>query len=303
MSLNKTSIWKGEDTMSLNKTSISWATHSVNVTCGCSPAGEGCRFCYARDLHTKRHKAYLEGKLQKAMQYAKPFDVIQLLPERLDDLRQAPTGARVFVDSMSDLFHEAINDEFIKQVLTVTRCVGEATFILATKRPQRAATIATSFWPPNLWLLTSVSTQEDADSNIPHLLEIPAAVRGISYEPALGPLVLDGSDGSGPFFSYVTDDHSDEELGEIRMTGLDWVVCGAESGPNRRPCKIEWIREVVQQCEAAGVACFVKQLTTPKGKLLKHWEGATEEEWPLDLRVRQYPGARREITEVEVPHA
>jgi protein gp37 len=292
--------------MSLNKTSIPWATHSVNVTAGCTPAGVGCERCYAERLHTQRHEAWKrdyryavpldEAAFANCPQYHKPFSKIQLLPERLDDLRRAPAGSRVFVDSMADLFHPDVPFEFIDDVIYAAGTTGmdaaqRPIFILATKRPERVldwykrrALFAELF--PNIHLLTSVSTQDDADRNIPPLLQIPAAVRGISYEPVLGPLDLTRlPDPLGP---PVVIDALGGYSDNGRHTQLGWVIIGVESGPNRRPCKQEWIRDVVQDCQAAGVPVFVKSVQA-NGRVLKDWANASEEEWPSDLRIREYP--------------
>lgn len=168
-------------------------------------------------------------------------------------------------------------------------------------------------WPlPNVWLGTSCEDQATADARIPHLLRCPAAVRFISAEPLLGPVDL-----------YATAavhhgrDHSDEGWSDLR--GIDWVIVGGESGPGARPCDIDWIRSLIAQCRAAGVPCFVKQLgsspfdssvpivtnrvrggrlialTTNTIKLTDR-KGGDPDEWPADLRVREFPDNPRSVT-------
>lgn len=167
-----------------------------------------------------------------------------------------------------------------------------------------------SEWPlPNVWLIASVENQEMADERVPQLLQTPAAVRGLSVEPLLGPVDLS---------KHLT---GHEEAGAWPRPGncvaytppLDWVIVGGESGPGARPFHVAWARSVVRQCEAAGVPCFVKQLgarvhgdprefptsnivLAPSGGehagyifTLKDRKGGAMEEWPEDLRVRQFP--------------
>jgi protein gp37 len=146
-------------------------------------------------------------------------------------------------------------------------------------------------WPlPNVWLGVSVEDQKTADERIPLLLKTPAAVRFVSYEPALGPVDFER------WVDRTTDG-----------SGIDWLIIGGESGPGARPCDIEWIRSAVRQCKAAGVAVFMKQLGAKPGKSIRapdsdhsgrdYWEpiklksrkGGDPTEWPADLRVREFP--------------
>jgi protein gp37 len=143
-------------------------------------------------------------------------------------------------------------------------------------------------WPlPNAWLGASVEDQEQADKRIPHLLNCPAAVRFLSCEPLLGPVDL------MPHIGHMTEDKA---TGELQNQLIDWVIVGGESGGGARPCDVEWIRSIVSQCKAAGVPCFVKQLgkvptwagmAPPRVFLDK--KGGDIDEWPEDLRVREYP--------------
>lgn len=145
-------------------------------------------------------------------------------------------------------------------------------------------------WPlPNVWLGVSVEDQATADERIPLLLRTPAAVRFVSYEPALGPVNL---------LRYMS-----VPLAEIDNPGamLDWVIVGGESGPGARPFDIQWARNTVAQCKAAGVACFVKQVGSVPMERGERWryepklkdrKGGDWEEWPEDLRVREFPEVR-----------
>jgi protein gp37 len=159
--------------------------------------------------------------------------------------------------------------------------------------------------PHNIWLGASVEDQQRADERIPQLLAIPAKVRFLSVEPLLGPVDL----------SFAMPWQVNDERG-IYKRGLDWVIIGGESGRNARPCSVEWIRDIIRQCKAAGVACFVKQLGSlsivedirdwifPDPEMLadctighifrtqfmqQHPKGGDPSEWPEDLRVREFP--------------
>jgi protein gp37 len=199
---------------------------------------------------------------------------------------------------MSDLFHPEVPFEFIDEVLSVCAVCRQHTFLVLTKRldkaniafrapstreriSQRVLELDLGYavidprtdngWPlPNLWLGVSVCNQEEADEKIPILLEIPAAKRFLSIEPMLGPIdFYTGYNRDGSLCSW--------------LDVIDWATIGCESGAKRRPCDIENVRSVVQQCQAASVPCFVKQLSI-NGKVSHDMS-----EWPEDLRVREYP--------------
>ncbi|MHA0048591.1 DUF5131 family protein [Deinococcus sp. PEB2-67] len=218
-------------------TGISWtATHHLdgtvtpgkvwNPVVGCTRVSQGCKNCYAFDVHGARHKAFQEGKLQNIPQYAHPFTHVQLLADRLMDPVKWRKSHRVFVNSMSDLFHPNVPDHFIDRVFGVMFVCAERennphTFQVLTKRPERmrdylrdpkrrwkvAQAISGRFeegnywfdqiaYPQNpltssgIWLGTSVENQQTADERVPLLLETPAAVRFLSCEPLLGPVDL-----------------------------------------------------------------------------------------------------------------
>ena len=197
------------------------------------------------------------------------------LPDRLAEPLTWKKPRRVFVNSMSDMFYEGVSFDFVDRVWAVMALCPQHTFQILTKRPERMATYLNrrgadvahydalwkfsdayphvanrlpespesgDLWPlPNVWLGTSVEDQKAADQRIPCLLRCPAAVRFLSCEPLLGPIV--------------------NQSGQRNWTdGMDWVIVGGESGPQARPCDVGWIRGVVGQCREAGVPVFVKQL-------------------------------------------
>lgn len=232
-----------------DKTGISWThTHhpdgtitegaTWNPLVGCQKVSEGCRHCYADQLHTQRHKAFLEGKDVRAAQYARPFTEIQLMPERLDQPLRWKRPRKIFVNSVSDLFHKDVPDRFIDQVFGVMIVASEAdnlghTFQVLTKRPERMAEYFADPSRPSqiarhlidmqnkdmwydwisgrtledllgekIWLGTSIEDQHSANSRIPHLLKVPAKVRFLSAEPLLGEvdLIGDPDEKNGPIW-------------------------------------------------------------------------------------------------------
>lgn len=295
-------------------TGIQWCDDTWNPVVGCDRVSPGCAHCYAKTKHDQRHKAYLAGKLQNIPQYAHPFEVVQLKPERLMDPLRWRRGRRVFVNSVSDLFHDDVPFEFIDRVFAVMALARRHTFQVLTKRPARmfdyfdkhytrhkvaAAAVEFSgkkdgalgtcdhdvcnapFPLPNVWLGVSVENQRFADERIPLLMETPAAVRFLSCEPLLGHLELD-------FDDIAWRD------GEGRY--LDWVIVGGESGKDARLCDLDDVTDVVAQCDLAGVACFVKQLgAVPmvgcERLALRDSHGGDMAEWHPELRVREFPAS------------
>jgi protein gp37 len=331
----------------MGQTGIEWTDKTWNPVVGCRRISEGCRHCYAKTLHDQRHKAFKEGKKVPA-QYAKPFEQVQLMPDRLRDPLSWRKPCRVFVNSVSDLFHEDVNFEFIDRVFTTMALAKQHTFQVLTKRPERMReyfagyrkspvmpSLGVTFKDlppddicreggtliaplPNVWLGVSVENQAAADERIPHLLATPAAVRFLSCEPLLGPVDLEEIriPLAGESFMTRSALHGTDGLNKGKETPgrdkrIDWCIVGGESGPGSRPMHVEWARSLVRQCEAASVACFVKQLgscaSDPVNGLagaalavpeeaaplvslrLKDKKGGDPSEWPSDLQVREFP--------------
>lgn len=344
--------------------SIEWTDETWNPTTGCTPVSPGCLNCYAATFAhrglTPAHRGLTVLRDGRAV-----FNgTIKLHEDRLAIPLGWKKPRRVFVDSMSDLFHPGVPFDFADRVFAVMALCPQHTFQVLTKRPERMAEYFSTGsmrageiqlsgvrwlagpekpgekhehstsrtvgadrylsamwkdWPlPNVWLGTSIENQDTADERIPHLLKCPAVVRFLSYEPALdevsliGPLGLYGhlgihADGSefGPNY------HKNES----RRCDLHWVIAGGESGHGSRPANIEWFRSVRDQCKAAGVAFFMKQLgadpqdlriaalesieemkpehLNAHGRTIKNTKGGDPSEWPEDLRVRQWPEAAR----------
>ena len=293
---------------------IEWTDETWNPTLGCSRVSAGCEHCYAERFAHRGLSPSHHGLTVDSGKGPRWTGEVRLLPERLDQPLRWRKPRRIFVDSMSDLFHESVPDEFIDRVFAVMALCPQHTFQVLTKRPERMRDYlknhvaggrhiwtaaqriempggrhkAETSWPlPNVWLGASIENQETADERIPHLLATPAAVRFVSAEPLLGPVDLD------PARMFPTDECFQAP------PKIDLVIVGGESGPGARPCNVEWIRSIVQECKAAGTACFVKQLGAKpegsfdsidgRGRLLKSRKGADMDEWPEDLRVREMP--------------
>ena len=209
-----------------DRSAIEWTEATWNPVTGCTQVSPGCAHCYA-----KRFAERFRGV--PGHPYEQGFEVVQR-PERLDQPLRWKRPRTIFVNSMSDLFHEQVADGFVASVFAVMERAGRHTFQVLTKRPERAAALAPSLpWPPNVWLGVSVENQRWT-TRVDALREIPAAVRFLSCEPLLGPLDLD-------------------------LEGVGWVIAGGESGPRARPMDVEWARGVRDQCLASGVPFFFKQ--------------------------------------------
>lgn len=282
----------------MSKTKIEWSEMSWNPVIGCSKVSAGCLNCYAEkmayrlwcmgsgvygsvlDINTNKWSGEIFCRDKKTLE----------IPLHWRKPR------RIFVCSMGDLFHEAVPFEYVEKVLRVIERCKQHTFQMLTKRPK----IAYDFFggtsgaglsaPPlsNLWLGVSVENQKAADERIPILLQIPAAVRFVSVEPMLGPVELRCIIGD-PRRRCVYDClrgtvATEAGVIEDKVCGsIDWVIIGCESGPKRRECKLEWVRDLVEQCKAANVPVFVKQLSI-NGKV-EH----DIKKFPEWARLREYP--------------
>ncbi|MDP9267286.1 MAG: phage Gp37/Gp68 family protein [Acidobacteriota bacterium] len=292
-------------------TSIEWTDATWNPIRGCSRVSEGCRHCYAEAVAARfsgAGQAY-EGLAElKIIGQGTPAEHtaphwtgrVRLVPEHLADPIRWKKPRRIFVNSMSDLFHEKLPFETIAKVFAVMALSPQHTFQVLTKRPQRMlefftwardiawpklfpwdvpdygveANVVLQFlsdaeagiavskdedppaWPlPNVWLGVSVEDQESADARIPLLLNMPAAVRWISAEPLLGPIILKERDQPEVNVDWLRG----FDGGEPAIPGLDWVVGGGESGPGARPMHPAWALALRDQCRAAKVAFFFKQ--------------------------------------------
>lgn len=276
------------------KSGIQWTEATWSPTVGCSHISPGCDGCYAaRDAAGRlaHLPAYQGLAVRKPGEQAKFTGEVRLLRERLDLPMRWRKPRRIFVDSMSDLFHRDVPAAFVAEVFaTMARC-PQHTFQVLTKRPLLMAqwthelgvseawwshdgrkaskggvyiASADQPWPlPNVWLGTSIENDRYT-FRANHLRGAIAAVRFISAEPLLG------------------------SLPSLDLSGVDWLIVGAESGPGARPMDNDWVRDLRDRCDAAGVAVFVKQLTGRNGHPIKDLDL-----FPEDLRIREYPPTHR----------
>ena len=264
------------------RTKIAWSEFSWNPVIGCTKIATGCKNCYAEKMATRLATMPLQSYYRHVVQNGKWNGDVYCMKNRLSDPLHWRKPRRIFVCSMSDLFHEDVPFEFIHKIFVTMKNTPRHTYQVLTKRPERVkafvcweeqrmrADIDWVLLPlDNVWLGTSCSTQDEVDKNIPILLRTPAAVRFLSIEPLLSQVDLD-----------------QPCPGSIWATGLDQIIVGCESlhgGRSGRPCKIEWVRDIVRQCKDAGVKIFVKQIEI-NGKV-----SHDPAEWPEDVRVRENP--------------
>jgi len=241
-------------------TRIEWTDRTWNPLTGCTKVSPGCDNCYAKTMHERFHGP---GS----------FDTVTLHPERLGQPLRWRGQHRVFVNSMSDLFHKDAPDQFIAETFGVMASAASHTFQVLTKRHARMRSLLNDpgfvedvrgewarllrvgpsrrqqewAWPlPNVWLGVSVENQQWADIRIPRLLDTPATIRFLSCEPLLGPINIQRSLNADPSSWRGT-------------AAIDWCIVGGESGQGARPMQPEWARWLRDQCAAAGVPFLFKQ--------------------------------------------
>lgn len=227
------------------KSHIEWTESTWNPVTGCSKVSAGCKNCYAERMALRLQAMGTE-------RYRNAFEVTLH-----DDLVDAPKSWKaprvIFVNSMSDLFHERVPLKFIQRVFATMRACPHHTFQILTKRSARLAELAPHLdWAPNVWMGVSVEDVRVVD-RVRDLQKVPAAVRFLSLEPLIGP------------------------LDELPLEGIDWAIVGGESGPGAREMKIEWVRAIFRQCRRHETAFFFKQW----GGVRKHLTGR-------ELRGRTY---------------
>ena len=231
---------------------IEWTETTWNPVTGCTKISQGCKNCYA-DRMSRRLQAMGVAK------YRDGFSVA-IHPQVLRDPLRWRKPRLVFVNSMSDLFHQAVPTSFVEAVFDVMNTASHHTFQVLTKRPSRARLLSSRLrWTPNIWLGTSIES-EDWLSRLESLKETDARTKFLSLEPLLGPLP------------------------GLTLDGVDWVIAGGESGPGARPMQADWVRHIRDRCVDSDVPFFFKQW----GGVFKKRTGRT-----LDGRVwDEFPEAR-----------
>ena len=240
---------------------IAWTDATLNFAYGCQKVSPACANCYAvgmvRRLVNCGHVDLCGLTVPPTMPAQDWSGGVVVKPERIEQALHWKKPRRIFINSLSDTFHDAIPENVLGHLWAVMRETPQHTYQILTKRPERMLSyigrgrdrIQWPQWPlPNVWLGVTVENQAMADKRIPLLLNTPAAVRFVSMEPLLGPVDMD---------DYVWERDS-RDWGQDRP-GLDWVIVGGESGPNARPMHPEWVRTIRDQCQEAGVPFFFKQ--------------------------------------------
>jgi len=290
----------------MGESKIEWTDMTWNPVTGCTKVSTGCKHCYAERLFPRVYgKDTVVDEIwgMKPFKRKREFTDVKLHPDRLEQPLHWKKPRMIFVNSMSDLFHEDIPFEFIDQIFAVMARSEQHTFQILTKRPHRMLEYialyrtewnpdydfemmlrevtmqhdgnedllcADSEWPlKNVWLGISCENQATADERIPILLQVPAAVRFLSCEPLLASIDLNQIWAKMPSVGKSL-------YNVISNKSVDWVIVGGESGPGYRPMKPEWAKSIIEHCQAARVPVFMKQMAGKK--------------WiPEDLKIREYP--------------
>jgi len=274
-------------------TAITWCDSTFNPWVGCTKVSPACDHCYAERLmdhrmHTVRWGAGQPRKRTSSANWRKP-----LLWEREHDAFELAHGRRrrVFCASLADVFDNEVEESWRLDLFWLIRKTPDLDWLLLTKRIGNARSMLAAAvcqldpageWPvplQNVWLGITVVNQVEADRDIPKLLELPAAKRFLSIEPMIAPIDLERPR-PGP----------DMDQGHGKMicqpwliqSGIDWVICGGESGPHARPMHPDWVRSLRDQCAAAGVPFHLKQIT-------QRGRPVPMEQWPEDLRIQEFP--------------
>lgn len=244
-----------------DKTHIDYLDATWNpIIMRCTPVSEGCANCWHLRMCDRmaENPSFTDPQRNAYSGVDKPV----LVQGRLSQPLRWTRTRRIGVQFMGDLFHESIPSDYLEEVFRIFFHAPQHTYFVLTKRPARMAEYMKDFFPsfsaPNVFLGVSVENQQTADERIPILLQIPAAKRWVSYEPALG--AVDFTDivvGDNHIDSLYIDGFEQKEFPEANV--LDWIVAGGESGPGARPCHPDWIRSVRDQCVAAGVPFWFKQ--------------------------------------------
>jgi protein gp37 len=240
---------------------IEWTESTWNPVTGCTKISPGCKNCYAKRMAERL-------QLMGQPNYVNGFD-LTLQPQALELPLRWKKPQRIFVNSMSDLFHEDVPPDFILRVFDVMRRAHWHEFQVLTKRAERLESLSPSLdWAPNVWMGTSVENAQYT-SRIDCLRRTGAVVKFLSIEPLIGP------------------------VGEMDLSGIHWVIAGGESGPGARPMKRAWVVDIRRQCRAAHVAFFFKQWGgVNKKKTGRILDGRTYDEMPATSVER----GRRSLT-------
>lgn len=283
----------------MSESTIEWTNATWNVSTGCNKISAGCKFCYA-EMMSRRLKAMGQKKYQNG------FGVLTTHEDTLKEPYKWEKPRMIFVNSMSDLFHEKMPFDFIQKVFEVMNDCSQHTFQVLTKRADILAKYAPFLnWTDNIWAGVSVENQEQADRRIPYLLQTPAKTKFLSCEPLLGAINFENTihfEGQGSYdpdyqnTNYLTGEihvskyepASEHDFADYKSAGIDWVIVGGESGRGEiRPMQEEWAVSIMEQCKAANVPFFFKQWGgTNKKKTGRELQGVIYSEMPKPVSER-----------------
>ncbi len=251
----------------MKKTKIEWTEATWNPSAGCNKVSSGCVNCYAEVMAKRLQAMDVKG-------YENGF-TFNIVPERLNEPYKKKKPTVFFVNSMSDIFHEQMPEEYINQIFDVIKNTPQHTYQILTKRAERMFEyFHNKEIPKNIWLGVTVENKKQGLPRIDYLRKLKATVLFLSVEPLL------------------------EDLGEIDLTNIDWVIVGGESGNKARPMDKEWVLNIKKQCDAKNIAFFFKQWGTwgadkikrnkklngkkLDGKILQEFPKAIEEQFVKD---------------------
>ena len=261
------------------ETKIAWTDSTFNPWRGCVKVSDGCKHCYAEGW-AKRTGKPIWGK-DAAREHAS--ETYWKQPVKWNaEAAKIGKPFRVFCSSLADVCED--RDDLLEPRARLMRLIEDTpnlTWLLVTKRPENFLRFFGrrwfTGWPNNVWAMTTAENQEQADKRLPHLMKVPTVVRGVSYEPALGPV---------DFMPWILP----------RATPMiDWIIAGGESGYGARSFHLDWARNVRDQCRGAGVAFFMKQagadpvMGREDSQIIRSSKGDDPGEWPRDLQVQEFP--------------
>ncbi len=249
----------------MGKTKIPYAEHNWETVGGCEKIKSGCKNCYAVNLiHRFSSNPIHQDRYDGLVKDGKWTGKIKLFDDRMEQPLRRHIPTTYFVYSRSDTLHKDVPATFINKMWSVMDNCPQHTFLVFTKRFKRARSLA--WWPKNVRLYFSASTQKEVDEAVPILLQIPVAVRGLSLEPLISNIDLRKHlttqyVGVESGHEYTKQSHAATAANaKERSRPFSSVIIGCESGPNRRPCKLQWVEDIVRHCEMAEIAPTVKQI-------------------------------------------
>jgi protein gp37 len=249
-----------------DRTAIAWTDHTFNPWMGCHKVSQGCKHCYAETLTTRRMGLDVWGLTGFRKHTSPPIWRRPLRWNR--DAQEARTPARVFCASLADVFEDYLNPDgdgpnnWRDEVWALIRETPWIDWQLLTKRPENIARMLPDDWAdnkfgcyPNVWLGTSIEDNRVVE-RAHDLVQVPAVVHFVSYEPAIGP------------------------VDELDLTGIEWLIAGGESGPGYRPMDLDWVRHVRHRCEVRDIAFFFKQSAAPRTEMGIELDGQIVRNYP-----------------------